>query len=91
MALRWARSAFADLRRTHDFLEPVNPVAAARSVRAVFSRVRRIPSQPRLGERLAGFGDREVRRVLVQGYEVRYEIRGSDIYVLRVFHAREQR
>ena len=32
-----------------------------------------------------------VRRVLVQQYEVRYEIIGSDIYVLRVFHTREDR
>jgi hypothetical protein len=38
-----------------------------------------------------GFGDREVRRVLVQKYEVRYEIAGSDLYVLRVFHTREDR
>jgi plasmid stabilization system protein ParE len=66
-------------------------VAAARVVRAVVSRVRRIPAQPRLGEKLTGFGERDVRRVLVQRYEVRYEIVESDIYVLRVFHAGEDR
>ena len=91
MALRWARAAYADLRRIHEFLEPVNAVAAARAVRAVAGRARRIPAQPRLGEKLTGFGDREVRRVLVQRYEVRYEIAGSDIYVLRIFHTREDR
>jgi plasmid stabilization system protein ParE len=91
VALRWTIAAYADLRRIHDFLAPVNAGAAARSVRAVIGRVKRIPAQPRLGERLAGFGDREVRRVLVKHYEVRYEIRGSDICVLRVFHAREDR
>ena len=91
MALRWARAAFADLQRIHEFLEPVNAVAAARVVRAVASRVRRIPAQPRLGEKLTGFGERDVRRVLVQQYEVRYEIIGSDIYVLRVFHTRQDR
>lgn len=91
MALRWARAAFADLQRIHEFLEPVNAVAAARVVRALASRVRRIPAQPRLGEKLTGFGERDVRRVLVQQYEVRYEIIGSDIYVLRVFHTREDR
>ena len=91
MALRWARAAFADLQRIHEFLEPVNAVAAARVVRAVASRVRRIPAQPRLGEKLTGFGERDVRRVLVQQYEVRYEIIASDIYVLRVFHTREDR
>lgn len=91
MALRWTRLAYADLLRIHEFLEPVNPVAAARSVRAVVARVRRIPAQPRLGEIVAGFGKREVRRVLVEKYEVRYEIAGTDICVLRIFHMREDR
>lgn len=91
MALRWARSAYADLRRIYEFLEPVDPVAAAREVQAVVVRVRRIPRQPRLGERLPGFGDREVRRVLVRKYEIRYEVAGSDLYVLRIFHTREDR
>ena len=91
MALRWARAAFADLQRIHEFLVPVNAVAAARVVRALASRVRRVPAQPRLGEKLTGFGERDLRRVLVQRYEVRYEIVGSDIYVLRVFHTREDR
>jgi len=91
VALRWTRSAYADLQRIHEFLEPVDRGAAVRAVRAVVARVRRIPRQPRLGERVPGFGEREVRRVLVQRYEVRYEITGSDLYVLRIFHSREDR
>lgn len=91
MALRWTRSAYADLQRIHEFLEPVDRAAAVRAVRAVVARVRRIPRQPRLGERVPGFGEREVRRVLVQKYEVRYEIVGGDLYVLRIFHSREDR
>ena len=91
MALRWTRSAFADLRRIQEFLEPVDAVAAARMALAIVARVRRIPRQPRLGERVPGFGDREVRRILVKNYEIRYEIAGSDLYVLRIFHTREDR
>ena len=89
MALRWTSVAYGDLRRIYEFLEPVNPVAASRCVGAVVARVRRIPSQPRLGERLGGFASREVRRVLVERYEIRYEIAGSDIVILRIFHTRE--
>lgn len=91
MALKWTRSGYADLRRIHEFLEPVDPVAAARAVQAIVARVRRIPRQPRLGERVPGFGDREVRRVLVKKYEVRYEIVNGDLFVLRIFHMREDR
>ena len=49
---RRARSpAYADLRRVYDFVEPVDPRAAARAVRPIFNRIERIPAQPRLGER----------------------------------------
>ena len=34
---------------------------------------------------------REVRRILVGHYEMRYEIRGSEIYILRLWHRREDR
>ena len=91
MALRWTRSAYGDLRRLHAFLEPVNPGAAARTARAIVSRVERIPAQPRLGERLPRFGSREVRRVLAGDHEIRYELIDTEIIVLRIFHAREDR
>ena len=91
MPLRWSSSAYSDLRRIHEFLEPVDPAAAIRAVQAIVARVRRIPLQPRLGERLPGFGVREVRRVLVRRYEIRYEVAGSDLFVLRIFHTREDR
>jgi plasmid stabilization system protein ParE len=58
---------------------------------AAYSDLRRIPAQPRLGERSPGFADREVRRVLVRGYEIRYEVSGVNLAVLRIFHAREDR
>lgn len=91
MALRWTSAAYGDLKRIHEFLLPVNPAAAARSVRAVVARARRIPAQPRLGDKVSGFEAREVRRVLIEKYEIRYELAGSDIYILRIFHTREDR
>jgi len=81
----------ADLVRLHGFLEPVDPVAAARTARALVTRVRRIPVQPRLGVPLTEFLPREVRRVVLGKYEIRYEIAGHSVYVLRLFHTREQR
>jgi len=51
----------------------------------------RIPSQPRIGRRLVEFAPREVRRVLIADYEIRYELSGNDIVVLRIFHATEDR
>ncbi|HEX9570679.1 MAG TPA: type II toxin-antitoxin system RelE/ParE family toxin [Burkholderiales bacterium] len=34
---------------------------------------------------------REVRRILIGDYEIRYELAGRDVFVLRIFHTREDR
>lgn len=91
MAIRWTSAAYGDLQRLHAFLDPVDPAAATQAVRFIVRRIERIPGQPRLGERLPRFGAREVRRVLAGHYEIRYELRGTDVIVLRIFHAREDR
>ena len=59
VALRWTTSARADLVRLHEFLEPVNPQAAALAVRQLVAGARRIPGHPRLGPRLREFAPRE--------------------------------
>ena len=46
---------------------------------------------PRIGEQLFRFYPREVRRLLVDAYEIRYEIQNDDIYILRIWHSREAR
>ena len=91
MALRWTTCARADLVRLYEFLEPVNPAVAARVVRRLIAGVKRIPERPRLGARLPEFGEREVRRILVGDYEIRYELTARDVFVLRIFHVREDR
>ena len=90
MALYWTKPAHSDLARIHEFLAPVNPPAAAQVVQAIVARARRVPAHPRLGRTLTEFSPREVR-LLVGDYEIRYEVRASDVFVLRLFHAREDR
>jgi plasmid stabilization system protein ParE len=60
-------------------------------VRALAAAPARLPAHPRIGERLEEFSPREVRRVFVGSYELRYEIRPKSIIVLRIWHAREER
>lgn len=91
MALRWATSAREDLVRLHEFLEPVNPKAAAQAIRQLVASAKRIPGRPRLGQRLREFSPREVRRMLIGDYEIRYELTVRDVFVLRIFHTREDR
>lgn len=91
MGLRWTARAQGDLVRLYEFLRPVSPGAAGRGVRHLVAGVKRIPLHPRLGSRLPQFEGREVRRLVVADYEIRYELAGDDVFVLRIFHTREDR
>jgi len=37
------------------------------------------------------FAPREVRRLLVADYEIRYELTDADVFILWIFHTREDR
>ena len=91
MRLLWTRRALADLERLYEFLAPASPAAAARAVQALVDAPSRLLRHPRIGERLEEFDPREVRRILAGRYEIRYEIQGTIIYVLRLWHTREDR
>ena len=91
MKLEWTNKALSDLARLHDFLAPVNRRAAARAIQRLVTAPSKLLEHPRLGERLEEFSPREVRRLLVDRYEIRYEISRDTIYVLRVWHTREDR
>jgi plasmid stabilization system protein ParE len=91
MELKWASKALSDLAQLYELLAPVNRAAAARTVQSLTTAPTNLLENPRIGERLEEFDPREVRRILVGHYEMRYEIQKSTIYVLRLWHTREKR
>lgn len=91
MELKWTSKALSDLARLYEFLAPVNKLAAARAVQALTRTPTILLTNPRIGEQLFEFEPREVRRLLVGHYEMRYEIQESTIYMLRLWHTREDR
>lgn len=91
MKIQWTTKASSDLVRLHEHLKPVAPDAAARLVQQLAHAPDRLIDYPRIGEKLEAFEPREVRRIIVGNYEVRYEIAGGTISVLRLWHCREHR
>jgi len=91
MQLKWTGKALADLARLYDFLAPVNRSAAARTVQLLTAAPTNLLANPRIGEKLDEFEPREVRRILVGHYEMRYDIQETTLYVLRIWHTREDR
>ena len=91
MELKWTSKALADLARLYEFLAPVNQTAAANILQSLTNAPTTLLTNPRIGEQLFEFEPREVRRIIVGKYEVRYEIQESTLYVLRLWHTLEQR
>ncbi|SDT86712.1 Plasmid stabilization system protein ParE [Pseudomonas pohangensis] len=91
MELKWSSRAMSDLARLYEFLATVNQPAAARTVQQLTAAPTQLLTNPRIGERLEEFAPRDVRRILVGHYEMRYKISDSTIYLLRLWHTREDR
>lgn len=91
MTILWTSKARSDVVRLYEFLAPVNKPAALRAVQMLVQAPETLLVHPRIGEQLFQFEPREVRRLLVGRYELRYEIRDASIHILRVWHTREQR
>ncbi|WP_323072176.1 type II toxin-antitoxin system RelE/ParE family toxin [Mycetohabitans endofungorum] len=91
MELKWTSRALSDLARLYEFLASANEQAAARAVQALTKAPAILLTNPRIGEQLFEFEPREVRRLLVGHYEMRYELQEATIYMLRLWHTREDR
>lgn len=91
MKIKWTRKASSDLVRLHEHLKLVAPKPAARVIQQLAHAPDRLLDYPRIGEKLDAFAPRQVRRIIVGQYEVRYEIVDATIFILRLWHCREYR
>lgn len=91
MRLKWTSKALSDLARLYAFLTPVNRPAAARVVQSLTIAAERLLTHPRIGGKLDEFMPRQVHHIFVGDYEMRYEIHESTLYILRLWHTREDR
>jgi plasmid stabilization system protein ParE len=91
MRIDWSDEAISDLGRLYDFLVGVNPSVAANLISTLTAAPERLIEHPRLGERVERYLPREVRRLIVGRYEMRYEVAGPVIRILRVWRTREDR
>jgi plasmid stabilization system protein ParE len=89
--IRWTHRALEDVDRLADFVAAYDPLRAREIEDRLAEAPKRLLQFPRRGSRLSGFELREVREFRVGDYLLRYELAGSEIFVLRFFHARENR
>ena len=91
MRIIWSDEALDDLKRLVEFLAPVSVKAADRTADLLLGGPEKLLMTPRLGERVTRLGPEEVRRIILDDYELRYEVQSDATVVLRIWHTRENR
>ena len=91
MIIRWSVEALDDVDRLVDFASSYDQDRAGLIERELAQSPIKLLDFPRRGSRLSQFDPREVREFRVANYLLRYELTRDSIFVLRVFHAREDR
>jgi addiction module RelE/StbE family toxin len=85
----FTHSAQRDLVRLRDFIATKNPSAAERISNRVVVAIKRLADQPGMGvdvEEIPGTQD-----LITGDYIVRYAVIDEEVYVLRIWHGKEER
>ena len=88
MRLQFSRVALHDLVRLRDFISQHNPEAAKRVSKRLRGAINGLVDIPKIGRPVEDMPG-EIRELIFGRYVIRYEIRGDDLYVLRVWHGKE--
>jgi plasmid stabilization system protein ParE len=89
--LRWSSEARDDVDRLADFIAAYDLNLAGEIEQELQQGPKKLLDFPRRGSRLSQYDPREVREFRIRKYLLRYELTRTDIFILRFFHAREDR
>jgi plasmid stabilization system protein ParE len=91
MNIKWSNKAVSDINLVFETLSLEDPDKALKVIKSLVEAPMQHKQQMRMGERSDHFDDRDVRRMLVGEYEMRYELREKAPFILRVWHTKEAR
>jgi plasmid stabilization system protein ParE len=89
MQIRFSPESVQDLKRLHDFLAQYDPEIARTTVLNLKSGINRFAGTPNMGRPLEDIEG--VREFVFGRYVVRYLVKDEAVYVLRLWHAKENR
>lgn len=90
MKISYSPEAIEDLIRLREFIALKNPLAARRIANELLTGIEKLKIFPRMGINVEKAPDPEVIRDLFVGqYTVRYFFTEKEIFVLRVWHDKE--
>ena len=90
MKIQYSPEAIEDLIRLRAFIEIKNPNAASRSAKSLIKGISQLKTFPYLGIEVELAPDpKMIRDLYIGNYVARYLIHTKDIYILRVWHQKE--
>ena len=90
MKVKYSPESISDLQRTVEFVESKNPYAARRMAIDLLEGVEKLKQFPQIGLPVLKASDPEQLRDLYVGdYTVRYLVTNEIIYILRIWHNKE--
>lgn len=91
MRISYSENAVKDLIRLREFIENKNPIAAQRASNSIKKGISQLKEFPKIGVKVELAPDPEVIRDLIIGnYIARYLITEKVIYILRIWHHKEE-
>ena len=93
LKVRWLPDALDDLKRLHAFIEPHSPGAASRAVDTLIDSAESLSEFPEKGrpwDLEMDFRELPVKYG-ARGYFIRYRFTSDEVFIVRVWHALEDR
>lgn len=92
MRVSYSREAVSDLIRLREFIATHNPSAAKKVAFSLQKGISQLKTFPYLGVEVELAPNPElIRDLILGGYIVRYLIHTEEIYILRIWHHKEDR
>ena len=90
MKVVFSRAAVYDLVRLRDFIARHSPDAARRTAQRMQGAIQRLGSMPQIGRPVTDIPG-EVRELVFGKYAIRYKVMPRSLYILRIWHGKEDR
>ncbi|MCM7842133.1 type II toxin-antitoxin system RelE/ParE family toxin [Enterobacter roggenkampii] len=91
MEVYWTLKAQDDLERIYRFALQYSRQHGDDVLDRLMTGCAGLTAHPAIGVQQTRYEPREVRKVLFDDYEVHYELRDSDIYIVDLWHTKEER
>jgi plasmid stabilization system protein ParE len=90
MKVSFTPEAVADLKRLREFIESKNPIAAQRIANELLRGIEKLKAFPEIGLKVIRAPQPHlVRDLFIGNYTVRYFIGVDEIFILRMWHDKE--